>query len=406
VLRASPDVDIVSDPVASIAPPNPDAELGKIKTRLLLDDGDVEIVLATVVEPELKAALSMYIEKDTRLPIWQPQSGSDEIRSHISGLQIPKLSDSSPFPSLLMHGLGQPSHDTQPLERVNKLFRAGSRHKYVKTSLNNLQLISLMARFLCNTSGSGKTRLLLEGLTRNWGLYFTARTQSDGIGSSDLERILKDLESEGRLTMITEENRATALDANREVTARRFLLLIYVRLLVLRIFLRCASARPGGIKEEHRHQSLLLQVAPGLLPGPDVFLEQTQRFKKASFYYLQSSVKSELQEIRGLLGQSSELFCILDEAQVPTNMSLDCFRSETNEKQRRPLLRQIILSWKSWLPNLIISGTGVSMQDLEVVFGSAVAKEGGLAPETFTELGAFDNENAQRASSSTSHRML
>jgi hypothetical protein len=49
-------------------------------------------------------------------------------------------------------------------------------------------------------------------------------------------------------------------------------------------------------------------------------------------------------------------------------------------------------------PDLIVSGTGVSMQDLETVLDSAVAKESGQPPpKTVTDLGAFDNEEDQRA---------
>jgi hypothetical protein len=49
------------------------------------------------------------------------------------------------------------------------------------------------------------------------------------------------------------------------------------------------------------------------------------------------------------------------------------------------------MEWTRILPSLIISGTGISMQDVEVVYGSAVAKEDGRPPsETITDIGAFD----------------
>jgi hypothetical protein len=150
----------------------------------------------------------------------------------------------------------------------------------------------------------------LEGLWKHWGLYFTARTRPDGIGSTDLEDTLGALEEQKRLIKITGKNHTIALRANREVTSRRLLLLLYVRLLVLRIFLQCASIRPGGIKEEHRQQWLLLQVAPELLSEADIFLKSTQTFASAPLSYLESSVKFELREIRKHLGKPLVLFCV------------------------------------------------------------------------------------------------
>ena len=48
-------------------------------------------------------------------------------------------------------------------------------------------------RFVCNTSGSGKTRRLLEGLTKSWGLYFVAARDNNGVGVNDLEAALGDV---------------------------------------------------------------------------------------------------------------------------------------------------------------------------------------------------------------------
>jgi hypothetical protein len=35
-------------------------------------------------------------------------------------------------------------------------------------------------------SGSGKTRMLLQGLYRSWGLYFISQVNSSQIGSRDM----------------------------------------------------------------------------------------------------------------------------------------------------------------------------------------------------------------------------
>jgi hypothetical protein len=151
-----------------------------------------------------------------------------------------------------------------------------------------MPLTSFVTRFLCNTSGSGKTRLLLEGLSLNWGLYFTARTQPEGVGSSDLENVLTSLEEFARLTKLTDENPDMAHAANRRVTSLRLDLIIYVRLFVFRVFLECASALPGGIVHEHKRRWLLVQLAPETLLGSDVFDILTEDLKGVSPHYLEA----------------------------------------------------------------------------------------------------------------------
>jgi hypothetical protein len=252
-----------------------------------------------------------------------------------------------------------------------------------------------MASFLCNTSGSGKTRLLLEGLWRNWGLYFTASIRLGGLGSSDLEHVLQQLEQQDRLTKLTEENRILALDENRGAMSRLCILLLYVRLVALRIFLECASAQPGGITDAHKSRWLLLQIAlKEFFSGVDIFSTLSWELRAAPLAYLRRAVESELKEVKALLGPSPPLFCVLDEAQVPTNLFINCFLSETEPTKRRPILREIVASWTKVLPDLIVSGTGVSMQEVESVLDSAVAKEGDLQSTTST--GAFDNQNDQK----------
>jgi hypothetical protein len=158
---------------------------------------------------------------------------------------------------------------------------------------------SFVTRFLWNTSGSGKTRLLLEGLWRNWGLYFTARTQADGIGSSDLEDILKILQQP---TPLTPENRETEPVADVRMLNQRFLRILYVRVLVFREFLECAAIMFSGITEEHKSRWLLLQLAPVTLLGmPDIFTELSHILVSSSSLYLASSINSERDRIGKLL---------------------------------------------------------------------------------------------------------
>jgi hypothetical protein len=252
-------------------------------------------------------------------------------------------------------------------------------------------------RFLCNTSGSGKTRLLLEGLWRHWGLYFTARTLPESIGSRDLELTFENLKASTRLSPLPSENPDMQLKVNREVTVRYCLRVLYARVLVFRVFLECA-ARLGGITEQHKGKWLLIQLAPQTVLGlADIFLPLNDRLREASFNYLSLELRLEESKINQLLG-SSALFCVLDEAQVPANNFLDYFLSDTRPAARQPILREITGVWRQFFPALIVSGTGISMQEVdETALGTGVAKLDGEKPEVITDLGAFDNEGDQLA---------
>jgi hypothetical protein len=261
-----------------------------------------------------------------------------------------------------------------------------------------MSLTLIVTSFFCNTSGSGKTRVIFEGLCLNWGLYFTACTQPEGIGSSDLENVLNMLAEYTRLTKLTEENRDTAHSTNRAVTSRRFFLLLYVRLFVFRVFLERAAALPGGIAEDHKRRWLLVQLAPETLLGTDVFNILTTLLRDASPSYLQAGVSSELPKVAKLLSiLPSELFCVLDEAQIPTNMLVDYFLSETEPAEPRPILRQLITSWMGTIPKLIISGTGISMEKMETVISSVASKQASFPSTTITNTGAFNDARSQRA---------
>jgi hypothetical protein len=176
--------------------------------------------------------------------------------------------------------------------------------------------------------------------------------------------------------------------ANRFIASRLFKGILYARLLVFRIFLENASNMSGGIREEHKHHWLLLQIAPTILLKSDPFRTLMENLRDAPDGYLSTQIGTENNTIDTLLN-SQKLFCVLDEAQVPTELASKCFRSRQNPGEDRPILSELIVAWNESFPDLIVSGTGISMENIEVVLGSNVAKEGS-GVRTFTDLGVFD----------------
>jgi hypothetical protein len=249
-----------------------------------------------------------------------------------------------------------------------------------------------MSRYLYNTSGSGKTRLLLEGLWRNWGFYITASSDSDNIGSSDLQEILQDMRERRRLIRLDENNLSEALNTNRDVAIRRFHLLFYVRVLTFRIFLECAAAMPGGISDIHKGKWLLLQLAPWTLVQGDIFIGEIRILGGTSDEFLIEHIQNELQSIEHFIG-SRRLFCVLDEAQITTDQFFEYFSSNNETITPQSILPQIIGAWLSRVSGLIVSGTRVSNQQPP---GSLVAKDSDTELSFVTDIGAFDNPEKQR----------
>ena len=204
---------------------------------------------------------------------------------------------------------------------------------------------------------------------------------------------MRDLDPQ--LYKITDENRDEALSRNENAATHRSLLLLYARYFCFRVYLQCADEMDGGITENHKGRWLLIQVAPvKLLVLSDIFIEVSRLAGGASFEYLEKAIRLESYTIHKLIPQPT-LFCVLDEAQVLTK-DLDHFRSKANPVQRRPILRPIVLKWGNVVENLIVSGTGISMREMEPVLGSAVGKHG-RTTVTVTEIGGFDDEDGRRA---------
>jgi len=152
---------------------------------------------------------------------------------------------------------------------------------------------------------------------------------------------------------------------------------------------------PGGITDAHKGRWLLLQIAPTTFLKDDPFEALSLELWGAPDEYFLRQIKREKTAIDELL-QGQKWFCVLDEAQVPTESAWDCFKSKNKLYEDRPVLRELVRAWEESLMGLIISGTGISMEKIDAVLSSAVAKDG-CEVLTFTDLGVFDSEEGQWA---------
>lgn len=265
---------------------------------------------------------------------------------------------------------------------------------------------SILVRTLINTSGSGKTRLLLEGLIRNWGFYFTSRVNEDSpFGSEDISEIVENgiptsyefYESPGTETAQGCPN--DAYDRNTRIARRHMLRVIKARLIVFEYF--CSAMKrmfPSRDVNEFKLHWLFLQLLPNEILGGDVFKSLSEMLNDASSDYYTEHITNPsgfYHRVKGELGIKN-LISVLDDAQILVTKLSGRFQSESYGSFRpRPVLKPIVESLQKLRHTpIIVSGTCLSLQLLSepVVWEFCTPA---LFP-TITKLKAFDNFEKQR----------
>ena len=120
-----------------------------------------------------------------------------------------------------------------------------------------------------NTSGSGKTRLLLEGLIRYWGFYFTTvpGVGVEQLGSVDVYNTINteipgtkgfDPDPSSRTT---EQDRRGAFESNHLIAKRRIHQNLIARIIIFEWFLKTAREKlPNASADSLRERWLYLSV--------------------------------------------------------------------------------------------------------------------------------------------------
>lgn len=264
-------------------------------------------------------------------------------------------------------------------------------------------------RFLVNTSGSGKTRLLFEGLVKHWGFYFTTNV-NEGLGSKDMaDAITKYIPESNCFThkpgKLDDDRMEQAYILNHAIAQRRAHQVLTSRILVFECFLKMAqtssqSTNPMRPIDQYKEHWLLLQLCSKQILGVDLFAKVSDLLKDASDDYLMVTIPTEVKE-RLVASQEkykldTDFYLILDEAQRAIEELVGCFRSESKKLVNRPVLRPIISAWSAAADEkfpIIISGTGLSIDIVNEVVGSAILKPAPFGRVTRT--GAFDTRERQ-----------
>ncbi|PBK97977.1 hypothetical protein ARMGADRAFT_961799 [Armillaria gallica] len=300
------------------------------------------------------AASSFWAPKKLKLKVGYDFKYADHIRS----LEIPSLTNTDK-PVLLLHDFGTFSSIPILNKRIARIYRSD------KNS------------FFVNASASGKTRLLLEGLQQNWGLYFTAAVDFSTLGSRDIAMTLTSFEVSRAFNEILPPKEdptfVTCLDMNTRLPYRQFSEVLLARLVVFRRFLETSSGRPD---DQMRHRWLLAQLQPFLLQATkgskrDPFLELRgimQRWVVPDEFF-DTAIRETLDSIFSLCPRTpgTPLFIVIDEGNVLANGGQYTFSHAF--KDGRPILNELLTTWQHHLQayevTVIVAGTEIPQEDFQ-----------------------------------------
>ncbi|CAL1716051.1 unnamed protein product [Somion occarium] len=134
---------------------------------------DIERGISSLIE-SITPNLQCYLHRNFAWPTYKSTSTDAQTENFVDSLEIPMTTPN--VPCLLLYGLGLGI--VKP-EVVSRIFYGTE-----------------VATHLINTSGSGKTQILCEGLLQSWGFYFTCdKQQAISLGLHNLPWVLQNMDN-------------------------------------------------------------------------------------------------------------------------------------------------------------------------------------------------------------------
>ncbi|THU87891.1 hypothetical protein K435DRAFT_842374 [Dendrothele bispora CBS 962.96] len=362
----------------------------------------------------------LITSQTTLLPEWKPhpflehEESLKPVLHRLQSLRLPAITQKNGElnkPNLLLHDLGGKLFDSlENRRRVKDLFGDG-KHK-----------------LLVNPSGSGKTRIVLEGLCQHWGLYLTCQSIFDSsdmlsFGSTDISRIVTELPSQSSFTSFLpdelDSNSFRLLQQNWDITKHWFTAALLARTVLFHQFLNTAISETFPLGADLRRRWLLAQIQPITVFGSDILNSFTRDIGttssttdiEATFVQIWGEVTTLLYTLDPSLNASKKptIFVVIDEAQDGVSQLPQAFMSglpipSEETRKKRPVLRQLVFTLTSALHKVgngidfayIVTGTGISRKMLEEAISSATYKEQKIAFIPAYNTGGFDYEKNQR----------
>ena len=267
----------------------------------------------------------------------------------------------------------------------------------VRGAAKTILILLTLSSHLFSVSGSGKTRLSLDGLCSHWGFYLSCRTErGTASGSNDFTVATQMLRS-----MSSWREDPPDLPNNSTTAARRaFAMLLCARVFILNKLVQHFPAETN-ITDARRRWVLAQVLPPRLEHSEDLFVTVLQALRNADTDVMNRitlDLMGDIMTKRTNLfpkGRRTPLFVVIDEAQVAAEY-LKFFPS-TSGKEWRLILREVVSFFHScrlWFNKIILSGTGLSMGMVEDATGSFSAKAAPTRVQgVFSNIGCFTRED-------------
>ncbi|KAJ7669440.1 hypothetical protein DFH06DRAFT_1125799 [Mycena polygramma] len=353
----------------------------------VIAEKSVESILLAMVTfvAALRPKIEKFVDQPDPIKRWCPSAEVEE--PDFSWLKAQEFPATGGKPDFLLHNLGSFAHNPELRERLDSVFEPDT----------------VSHKFLVNTSGSGKTRLMLEGLCLYWGFYFASAVDSNRVGSFDVQNAIESYipDSQGFTETLPDTAGHTgymlALENNRRIAARRFTEILLARLVIFQLFIDVIKTRLHIL--EPKKLWLLLQLYPHKLGYGDIFVRLTVILRGSPHEWLKDQVQERFEGIQEWCYsyENTPFFIVLDEAQHAARRHFSAFRSETQLHIHRPILREIVRAWVIdffaflgfWM---VISGTGIDHVTIGKVIASAVMKP--AAYQLLSSIGGFPSLSA------------
>jgi hypothetical protein len=257
-----------------------------------------------------------------------------------------------------------------------------------------INLSLLLRRHLFSSSGSGKTRLTLDGLCANWGFYISCKSNEAHLsGSSDFETATGDIIS--RLSSWKKGSGDEFYENNYDCAQRVFTMLLCARVFVMSKLIE--KFPPETAVKDARRRWVFLQVMPPVhrFRG-DMFRDVLWTLRSANSADMEDFIKGGFTRMGSrvdLFPGHERFFVVIDEAQVAAD-ALRVFMGPS--KKERPLLFAVYQFFiRSYFPftGIIICGTGLSIAMIREATLSLTAKFMKWPNILFFETGLFDEES-------------
>ncbi|CCA75362.1 hypothetical protein PIIN_09346 [Serendipita indica DSM 11827] len=242
------------------------------------------------------------------------------------------------------------------------LHNLGDSHKKADAIFTEAKVV------LCNTSGSGKTRVLLDGLSNRWGFYLTAEPSLDHIGSSDLGYMIDRMSGKAGWASgvfdgvsnrrVTQSKSQT----NEKIAKLGVSRILFARWSILKVFLEVAKQVHGSLPPNIKESWLLFQI---LSPTSDVF----RQFIDSCLAGVDTD--QQIPRIHLFDDESTLFYYVLDQIQEAEHALMGCF-SDSSGLQRGSLLLPLVQRLLDDNHHVILSGVSFSLDHLPTATTSQV----------------------------------